>query len=132
MLSTTELPVSHLDLLNAPNVAALATTGPDGRPQVTAVWYLLEDGQLRLTMRTDRQKAKNLQARPAATLFFVDPANTFRTLEVRAHAELDPDDEYAFADRLGKKYDADLRSFDQAGDCRVMVTLHPIHVNRRD
>ena len=37
------VPSSHVDLLDAA-IATLATIGPDGRPQVSAVWFLNDDG----------------------------------------------------------------------------------------
>ncbi len=77
-------PESHQDLLNAP-VATLATMGHDGYPQVTALWFLFDDdGMLKLSLNTTRQKVKNLQAHPECTLFHPRPGNPYRTLEVRA------------------------------------------------
>jgi len=71
-----------------------------------------------------------LQAHPECTLFFLDPANPYRTLEVRARAEVQPDPDYAFAEKLGRKYGgANLRERDQPGESRVVVTLHPVKVN---
>src|SRR5688500_14062205 len=123
-------PESHRDLLNA-DVAILATTGPDGYPQVTALWFLFDDdGTLKLSLNTTRQKLKNLQAHPECTLFILDTANPYRTLEVRARAEIGPDVDYAFAKRLGAKYgNADLSANDRPGETRVVVSLRPIKVN---
>lgn len=59
----------------------------------------------------------------------LDPANPYRTLEVRARAELQPDEDCVFADKLARKYGADLRALDQPGDIRLVVTLHPVKVN---
>jgi PPOX class probable F420-dependent enzyme len=129
---TTEFPASHRDLLEAPGVGVLATVDSDGRPQVTAVWYLLdEDGLLKVSVKTHRQKIKNLSERPVATFLVIDPAKPTRTLEIRATTQMSPDDDYDFAQRLGRKYGADLRSTDEPSDRRVMVTLHPKHVNTK-
>ena len=98
----TTVPESHQDLLAA-DVAVLATAGPDGYPQVTATWFLLDDGVVKLSLNTTRQKVKNLRAHPESTLFILDPANPYRTLEIRARAEVSPDEDYAFAVRLGSK-----------------------------
>ena len=87
---------------------------------------------IRLSLNTTRQKVKNLQARPECTLFILDRANPVRTLEVRARAELTPDPDYVFADKLGRKYGADVRKMDPPGEHRVVVTLHPIKVNAID
>ena len=123
-------PESHQDLLNAP-VAVLATNGADGFPQVSALWFLYDaDGGLRLSLNTTRQKVKNLQARPQVTLFILDPANPYRTLEIRARAEIHDDAGGAFAQKLGAKYGgADVRENDRPGESRVVVTLHPRKVN---
>jgi PPOX class probable F420-dependent enzyme len=125
-------PESHRDLLES-DVAILTTIGRDGFPQVTAVWFLHDDdGTLKLSLNTARQKVKNLRQRPECTLFFLDRANPYRTLEVRARAELSPDRDYAFADKVGEKYNVDLRTMDRPGESRVVVTLRPIKVNAAD
>ena len=122
------VPDSHKDLLQT-DVAILATVGKGGQPQVTALWFLLDDdGKLKLSLNTTRQKLKNMQAHRECTLFILDRANPSRTLEIRALAEIAPDPKYAFADRLGKKYGADLRKMDQPGQSRAVVTLQPIRI----
>ena len=127
----TVIPESHRDLLDTAPVGIVATIGPDGVPQVTANWFLAEeDGAVRMSLNTTRQKVKNLMRRPESTLFFLDPANPYRTLEIRARAEIEPDPDYVFADRVGAKYgDADLRTRDQPGETRVTVTFVPVKVN---
>jgi PPOX class probable F420-dependent enzyme len=123
------IPASHQALLAAP-VAVLATVGPDGYPQVTATWFLHDDDDsLKLSLNTTRQKVKNLAAHPECTLFILDPATPYRTLEIRARAELQPDPDFAFAARLGQKYGADVHANDQPGDQRVVVLLHPVKAN---
>ena len=127
----TAIPTSHRDLLDNNQAAILATTGPDGTPQVTASWFLAEeDGTVRMSLNTARQKVKNLMRRPEGTLFFMDPANPYRTLEIRARAEIEPDPDYVFADRVGAKYGgADVRTMDQPGETRVVVRFVPVKVN---
>jgi PPOX class probable F420-dependent enzyme len=125
------IPETHHDLLQS-DVAILATVGRDGYPQVTALWFLFdEDGMVRLSLNTARQKVKNLRAHPECTFFILDRANPGRTLEVRARAELSPDPDYTFADKLGRKYGANVRMMDRPDEHRVVVTLHPIKVNAR-
>jgi len=122
-------PESHRDLLAA-DVGMLATVGQDGYPQVTATWFLFDDdGVLKLSLNTARQKVKNLRAHPECTYFIVDPANPYRTLEIRARAELSDDPSYAFADKFGRKYGADLRANDRPGESRVVVALTPVKIN---
>jgi PPOX class probable F420-dependent enzyme len=124
------IPASHRALLDAP-VGVLATLGADGLPQVTALWFLFDEADevVRFSLNTTRQKVKNLRARPVASLLVMDPANPYRTLELRGRVDLQPDPDYAFADRVGQKYGADLRTMDRPGETRVAVTLRPVKVN---
>ena len=123
-----DVPESHKDLLQAP-VGVLATNGRDGQPQVSALWFLYEDGKIKISLNNSRQKLKNLERDPRCTLFILDPNNPYRTLEIRAKAELTPDPNYEFADQVGKKYNADLRAMDQPGQSRFVVTLEPLRYN---
>jgi PPOX class probable F420-dependent enzyme len=118
------IPDAHRDLLDA-QVATLATLDNHGRPQLSEVWFLAEDGIIRISLNTTRQKVRNLQHQPACSLLILDLANPYRYLEMRADAAIEPDADYAFADRLGQKYDTNLRAMDGAGQSRVVVTLRP-------
>jgi PPOX class probable F420-dependent enzyme len=122
------IPSSHRDLLDG-QFATLATVGPDGRPQLSEVWFLADGDTVSISLNTARQKTKNLQANPAANLFLLDLASPYRYLEIRGDAEVSPDDDYTFADRVGAKYNADLRDHDQPGQTRVVVTIRPVRVN---
>jgi len=125
------IPASHRDLLDG-QFATLATIGPDGRPQLSEVWFLAEDDTIGLSLNNSRQKTKNLLANPATNLFLLDLANPYRYLEIRGDAEVSPDDDYSFADRLGAKYHANLRDHDQPGQSRVKVIIRPVRVNAVD
>jgi PPOX class probable F420-dependent enzyme len=120
--------MSHRDLLDG-QFATLATVGPDGRPQLSEVWFLAEDDTIRISLNTSRQKTKNLLANPVATVFLLDLADPYRYLEIRGDAELSPDDDYAFADRVGAKYKANIHDHDRPGERRVLVTVRPVRIN---
>jgi hypothetical protein len=105
----TDFPASHRDLLDG-QVASLATIGRNGFPQVTELWFLHDDGELKLS------------------LFLLDLENPYRYLEVRGTARVEPDDDYEFANKLGAKYNADLKVHDQPGESRVVVTIEPANV----
>ncbi len=122
---------SHRDLLDA-DVAVLATVGSDGRPQLSAVWFLAEGDTLAVSLNTARQKTKNLEANAIATLFILDRQNPYRYLEVRGDVTIEPDDNYVFTDRVGAKYQANMREHDGPSDRRVKVEIHPVRVNAVD
>ena len=122
----TTIPDSHCDLLDG-QVAVLGTIGASGRPQLSGVWFLAEGDTVRISLNTVRQKVKNLQANPkVSVLIFGDPP--YRYIELRGDAEITPDDDYEFADKVGAKYGADLRTRDNPGEKRVVVTIHPQRV----
>jgi PPOX class probable F420-dependent enzyme len=122
----TTIPDSHRDLLSA-QIAVLGTIGASGRPQLSGTWFLAEGDTVKLSLNTARQKVKNLQANPKCSLLiFGEPP--YRYIELRGDAEITPDDDYAFADKVGAKYDSDLRTRDNPGDKRVVVTIRPTRV----
>jgi PPOX class probable F420-dependent enzyme len=126
-----EIPASHRDLLDG-QFATLATVGPDGRPQLSEVWFLAEEDTIGLSLNTARQKTRNLMANPVANLFLLDLAVPYRYLEIRGDAQIWPDDDYSYADRIGAKYGADLRAHDMPGQSRVKVAIRPVRVNAVD
>ncbi len=128
MSDQTTVPETFRDLLEA-QVATFATVGPDGRPQLSAVWFLHEDGEVKVSLHATRQKTKNLHRNPAVNLFVLDPQNPMRYLEIRGDAEIADDMDYAFATRVGAKYGgADLREMDGADHRRDVVTIRPSRV----
>jgi PPOX class probable F420-dependent enzyme len=121
------IPTSHHDLLTGEVV--LATQGPDGHPQLTAIVVRLTDGVPETALNTLRQKYRNIVRDPHVTLFRADPATPMRTIEVRADAEVipDPGKEWSnpFAASLGFSFD----DIDGPGEERVRVRFHPVKVN---
>jgi PPOX class probable F420-dependent enzyme len=122
-----DFPDSHRDLLDG-QVATLATIGADGGPQLTEVWFLYEDGELKVSLTDGRLKTRNLKARPRCSLFLLDLANPYRYVDVRGTARIEVDEGRAFADRVGAKYGADLSEWDGPGEVRVLCTIEPTNV----
>lgn len=127
----TGIPESHRDLLESP-VATLATVGPDGRPQLSEVWFVAEGDTVRISLNDSRQKTKNLRRNPACNLFILDLARPSRYLELRGDASIEPDADYEFAAKVQEKYGVDVRVHDGPGDSRVVVTVQPVRVNPVD
>jgi PPOX class probable F420-dependent enzyme len=126
-----EIPDSHHDLVGPPRPIGLSTLNADGSVQTTAVWVLLDDdGLVRMSLATSRQKYRNLTRDPRATLFAIDTANPYRTLEVRATAAIVPDDEArTFTLRLCAGYGMDAEAAQPLLDeDRVVVTFTPTRV----
>jgi PPOX class probable F420-dependent enzyme len=125
---STTIPDNYRDLLSA-EVATLSTIGPDGRPQLSEVWFLAEGDTVSISLNSGRQKMKNLLANPAASLLILDLGMPYRYLELRGDAEISPDPDYVFADKVGAKYGSDVRAHDLPGQTRYVVTIRPTRVN---
>lgn len=119
-----DVPASHRDLLEG-EVATLATIDDEGFPQLTEVWFLVDDDELRISLNTSRRKTHNLEQRPQCSVLLLDLQNPYRYLEIRGRARLDPDDG-TFAAAVGAKYKTDLAQHDRPGEHRVVVTVEPL------
>ena len=56
------------ELLNGRYLASLATENPDGSPHLTAVWFFFDGDSLYVATSSRTRKARNLEARPRASL----------------------------------------------------------------
>jgi hypothetical protein len=63
------LPAAFRDLLDA-SFATLGTIGSDGRPHLSEVWFLHEEGEFKISLHAARQKTKNLQRNWRSTSSF--------------------------------------------------------------
>jgi len=121
-----EIPESHRDLLLAPLTATLTTIDVNGHPQSTAVWYFVDgDGQLKGSTTSDRQKYKNLSRNPNCDLFIIDPQSPFRTLEIRAEADLALDPDKATVRKFADVYSVDEAMLVRAEEDRYTITYRP-------
>jgi PPOX class probable F420-dependent enzyme len=118
------IPESHADLLTG--TVTLVTLGPDGYPQATAITAHLDGGRLHTSVNDTRQKYKNMLANPKATVFAIDPANPYRTIEVRADVELVLDVDKQWTRAVRPNLDVVAADGDAA---RYHVILTPIKVN---
>jgi PPOX class probable F420-dependent enzyme len=124
-----QVPESHRDLLYDPLPFVLTTVDSKCRPQSSVVWILVDDdGQLKGSTLSDRQKYRNLKRNPACTLLVIDPTNDHRTLEIRAVADLVPDPEKETARAIAPKYGADPARLGQSPGDRVTIIFHPERV----
>lgn len=67
--------------------AFLATTMPDGSPQVTPVWFNMEGEYVLINTVKGRTKFRNMQANPQVALAIPDPQNPYRYVQIRGRVE---------------------------------------------
>jgi PPOX class probable F420-dependent enzyme len=58
--------------LGGKHFAKLATLMKDGRPQLTPIWYMYEDGKLIVNTTEDRVKYRNMKRDPRVSLLIDD------------------------------------------------------------
>ena len=124
----TAIPDKYLDLLERKKAfAALATTMPDGSPQVTPVWFDYTAGKIRVNTARGRVKSRTLKEGAHVALAILDPENPYRYIQIRgtvvSETEQGAD---AQIDALAKKYlGQDKYPFRQAGEVRVTFEIEP-------
>lgn len=119
-----QLPPSHVDLLERPLFAHLATLRPDGSPQSSVMWFEWDGQRVRFSHTTTRQKYRNLLADGRISFHVQDPDNAYRTLEVRGRVEsMVPDVDAVFYRSLQRRYSSDVPVLD--AEVRVVIVVEP-------
>jgi len=123
------IPEDYADLLQTTALAHIATTGPQGEPHSTPVWFDFDGNHIRFSQTKTRQKYRNLLRDPRIALSIVDPKNPYRYLEIRGKVVgIDEDPNLHFINAMAKKYlGKDKYPWHQPGDERVVVVVEPEH-----
>ncbi|GHO98200.1 hypothetical protein KSF_082480 [Reticulibacter mediterranei] len=120
------IPEEFLDILQSKALMNVATIGPKGEPQVSATLLGWDGTSIFFTMNRIRQKRRNLEREPRIAISITDPANSFRSLEVRGRARIEEDVEYRFTNLLSQKYfGRDATADLLPGEERVVVFIEP-------
>lgn len=126
-----EIPESHRDLVEKPIVTALATTLPDGTPQVTPVWFSYDDesGRLHINSAKGRLKDRAIRQTPYVAMTMVDPENPYRHIAIRGPVvEITEEGARDHINALAKRYmDKDVYP-GPPDETRVKYVVVPEHV----
>jgi PPOX class probable F420-dependent enzyme len=71
------------ELAQGKNFAALTTLLPSGQPSTQVMWVDADDDHILINTETGRQKFRNVQHDPRATVTIMDAANPYHYAEVR-------------------------------------------------
>lgn len=77
------LPETLLTLLRQPSLCYIATTMPDGSPQLSQTWVDTDGENILINTVQGFQKLKNVARDPRVSLAISDPTNVTRYTEVR-------------------------------------------------
>lgn len=132
MADTIEIPEKFRDLVSFEKraFAALGTVMPDGRPQVTPVWFDYDGKNLIFNSARGRQKDLNVRRDPRVTLTVLDPENPYRYLEVRGRVtDITQEGARDMINRLAKKYMGADKYPGPPDEVRVTYTIKPEKVH---
>lgn len=99
------IPDTHRDLFTRAVHGVLTTLMPGGTPQASIVWVDYDGQHVLVNTTLERQKGRNMRARPKVALLVIDPQDTSRWIEVRGQVvALTPEGAEAHADVLTQRY----------------------------
>jgi PPOX class probable F420-dependent enzyme len=118
-----EIPERARELLGRPILCNLATTRPDGAPQVNPMWFLWDGEFIWFTHTNYRQKYKNIAHEPRVSVSILDPDDKYGYAEIRGVVDhIDPDPEGRLYQRLSEWYEGSPVTPDDAAK-RVAIAV---------
>jgi len=130
-----DLPEKIRNAIEGPQFWALATTNPDGSPQVSTVWVKAKDGNILVNSALGRKKPRNLESEPRVALSWVDPENGYHTASIQGRVveTYTGDEAEADIDSLAQKYlGQSPYPWRKDGEQRVSFVIEPTHVYHQD
>lgn len=128
---TNSIPESFLDLFEdeAKAFAFVATSMPDGSPQVTPVWFNTDGEYVLINSAEGRVKDRNLRDRPEIALAIMDLKHPYRYVQVRGEVvEITTEGAAEHIHALSRKYHG--RDYDiPEGQVRTIYKIRPDKVS---
>ena len=101
------------------------------------MWFELEGNDVLVNTTRERQKGRDLEADPRATLLMIDPDDSARWIEIRADVDLLGVGAEKELDRLARRYTRHDHFYGgvypierRTRETRMIAVLHPRRVNR--
>ncbi len=118
--------------LEAKNFVFVATTFPDGSPQVTPVWVDTDGKFVLVNTAIGRVKQKNLKKDPRVALAISDPSDPYYFLQIRGKVveQITGPIAEQHIDKMAKKYHGkDKYENRRPGEKRVILKIEPEKVS---
>jgi PPOX class probable F420-dependent enzyme len=112
----------------APNFGFVATSEPDGQPQLSMVWVTVKAGEVLFSTTKERRKYHNLVRVPRATILVPKDRDPYRYCEVRGKVVVDEDPGGELIQELSRAYTGGPFTADTPATRRVIVRISPAHV----
>lgn len=78
--------------LSMPHIADLATVRPDGSPHVAPVWFLYEDGVVKVLAEAGSVKIRNMKSEPRVSVSIATDQQPYKYVIVNGVAEISEGD----------------------------------------
>ena len=127
-------PEEFLDLIKDETKAYLflATTMPDGSPQVTPIWFNTDGKHILINTNEGRVKDRNMKARPKVAMVIQDPSTPYRYLQIRGEvAEYVREGADEHINQLSLKYDNKPWTY-REGQKRIIYKIKPTHFDQHN
>jgi PPOX class probable F420-dependent enzyme len=121
----------YLDLLKDETKAYLflATTMPDGSPQVTPIWFNADNDYILINTNEGRIKDRNMKARPKVAFVIQDPKTPYRYVQIRGEiAERTTQGADEHINQLSLKYDNEPWKY-REGQKRIIYKIRPKYID---
>jgi len=110
----------------------LATTMPDGSPQVTPVWFDSDGEHILINTNEGRVKDQNMKARPKVAMVIQDPSTPYRYLQIRGEVvELIREGAEEHINELSLRYDNQPFNH-RKGQKRIIYKIKPEHFDQHN
>ena len=127
------------EYLSEPHVCHLATVRPDGRPHLTPIWYLEEDGKAFVFAEADSVKFRNVRQNPKVSLSIAIDHHPFQYVLLEGEGRLTVDNMDQVIERICVRYDGPERGGAYARDLLaegkqlvLEIQVHRVLSLRRD
>jgi PPOX class probable F420-dependent enzyme len=111
-------------LLSEPIFFHVATTNPDGSPQVSVVWADVDGDLIRFSTVEGRAKPRNLRRDPRIAISFSPPDNPYRNIIIKGTAVEIEQRGMDLIDHMARKYtESDKYQWAEPGQVRVDMAV---------
>ncbi|CAA9429011.1 Putative oxidoreductase [uncultured Rubrobacteraceae bacterium] len=126
-----ELSQDLLELLRRPSTCYVATTMPDGSPQLTQTWVDTDGKHVLINSVQGYAKVRNIERDPRVAVAVSDPGNPLRYFEVRGRVvDVTTDGGAEHIEMLSQKYFGGPYPWYGGRDqVRVIIAIEPEKVN---
>jgi PPOX class probable F420-dependent enzyme len=126
-----KLPKDVLALLRKPSACYLATSMPDGSPQVTQTWVDTDGEHVVINTVQGYVKLQNIARDPRVAVAVADPENAWRYFQIRGHViDVTTEGGAEHIEMLSRKYTGQPYAWYGGRDqVRTIVTIAAEHVS---